>query len=125
MTIATLNHTKLHTINLNHQVSRQEEILENFWSRWKAEYLTSLREYHQKAGVNIRTIKEGDVVQIHDESRRVRWRIRIVQGVIKGKDGLVRVAMVRTSSGVTNRTVTKLYPLEVNSMDYTLRRSER
>ena len=76
-------------------------------------------------GVNIRTIKEGDVVQIHDESRRVRWRIGIVQEVIKGKDGLVRVAMVRTSSGVTNRPVTKLYLLEVNSMDYTLRRSER
>ncbi|XP_071138753.1 uncharacterized protein [Mytilus edulis] len=123
--IDNLNVCELTHTNLNNQAIRQRQLIENFWTRWKGEYLTSLREYHQRAGVDVRKIKEGDVVQIHDESKRVHWKLGVVQDTIKGKDGLVRVAMVRTNSGVTNRPVTKLYPLEVNSMECYLRRSER
>ena len=32
-----------------------------------------------------------------------------------GGDGLVRAVNIRTSSGKTNRPITKLYPLEINS----------
>ncbi|XP_063436092.1 uncharacterized protein LOC134717532 [Mytilus trossulus] len=123
--IDNLNICELTHTNLNNQAIRQRQLIENFWTRWKGEYLTSLREYHQRAGVDVRKIKEGDVVQIHDESKRVHWKLGVVQDTMKGKDGLVRVAMVRTKSGITNRPVTKLYPLEVNSMDCYLRRSER
>ncbi|XP_063436301.1 uncharacterized protein LOC134717737 [Mytilus trossulus] len=123
--IDNINICELTHTNLNNQAIRQRQLIKNFWTRWKGEYLTSLREYHQRAGVDVRKIKEGDVVQIHDESKRVHWKLGVVQDTIKGKDGLVRVAMVRTKTGITNRPVTKLYPLEVNSMDCYLRRSER
>lgn len=123
--IDNLNVCELTHTNLNYKAIRQRQLIDNFWTRWKGEYLTSLREYHQRAGVDVRKIKEGDVVQIHDESKRVHWKLGVVQDTLKGKDGLVRVAMVRTNSGVTNRPVTKLYPLEVNSMECYLRRSER
>ena len=36
-----------------------------------------------------------------------------IQGLIEGVDGLVRAANIRTSTGRTNRPITKLYPLEV------------
>ena len=31
----------------------------------------------------------------------------------KGKDGLIRLAVIRTTHGVTNRPITKLYPMEI------------
>ena len=62
---------------LNDQVSRQQKLLQNFFSRWKSEYLTSLREHHYRGGVTTSAIKQGDVVQIHDDSKRVNWRIGI------------------------------------------------
>ena len=120
-----LNTCELSHANLNSKVVRLEQLLDNFLSRWKGEYLISHREYHQKSGVDVRKVKEGDIVQIHDNSKRIRWKLGVVQSIIEGKDGAVRVAMVRTNSGITNRPVTKLYPLEVNHMDCNLRRSER
>ena len=113
------------TKNLISKVVRLEQLLDNFLSRWKGEYLISLREYHQKSGVDVRKVKMGDIIQIHYNSKRIRWKLGVVQSIIEGKDGAVRVAMVRTNSGITNRPVTKLYPLEVNHMDCNLRRSER
>jgi hypothetical protein len=53
--------------------------------------------------------------QVHDDTKRVNWRLAVVQSLIKGKDGLVRAANIKTSTGHTNRPVTKLYPLEVKS----------
>jgi hypothetical protein len=55
------------------------------------------------------------VVQVHDDTKRVNWRLAVVQSLIKGKDGLVRAANIKTSTGHTNRPVTKLYPVEVKS----------
>jgi len=37
----------------------------------------------------------------------------VIESVVTGNDGRVRSANVRTRNGVTNRPVTKLYPLEV------------
>ena len=39
----------------------------------------------------------------------------MIQQVIKGKDGLIRAANIRTASGITNCPITKLYPLEINA----------
>ena len=55
------------------------------------------------------------VVLIHDDGPRIRWRLGVVNGLITGKDGLVRAANVRTSTHVTNRPITRLYPLEVSA----------
>ena len=42
-------------------------LLNHFQSRWKHEYLTSLREFHRSQGNNNQSVKVGDVVQIHDD----------------------------------------------------------
>ena len=61
------------------------------------------------------TIKIGDVVLIHDDSPRASWKMAVIENLIKGNDGYVWVAEVRTSSVETNQPISKLYPLEISS----------
>ena len=93
----------------------QSLLLKHFTSRWKHEYLTSLRDFHRTSGNNCQQVKTGDVVLIHDDGPRLRWKMAVIEELIVGGDGLVRAANIRTSSGRTNRPIAKLYPLEVAS----------
>lgn len=52
---------------------------------------------------------------VHDDCPRINWKMAIVESLVKGNDGLVRSATIRTRNGVTNRPVAKLYPLELSS----------
>ncbi|KAH3724268.1 hypothetical protein DPMN_050084 [Dreissena polymorpha] len=54
---------------------RRELLIQQFYRRWKTEYLTSLREHHRMSGSKTQTINTGDVVQIHDDGPRCRWPI--------------------------------------------------
>jgi hypothetical protein len=91
--------------------------ISQFWNRWRTEYLLALREQHRNAGSNNQRIRVGDVVLIHDDGPRIRWKLAVVEHLIHGNDGLCRAATVRTTSGVTSRPIVKLYPLEVNETD--------
>lgn len=95
----------------------QALILKHFWTRWKSEYLTTLREFHKTTGNNIQQVKVGDVVLVHDDTPRVNWKCAVIESVIRGNDGLIRAASIRTATGKTTRPITKLYPLEVTSTD--------
>lgn len=56
----------------------------------------------------------GDIVLIEaDNKRRVFWALARVTKLMPGKDGLVRVAQVKTESGELLRPVKKLYYLEI------------
>ena len=107
------------TSQIEDQAKRRDKLKQHFWNRWRQEYLTSLGEFHKVSGKNETEIKVGDVVQVHDDTKRVNWRLAIVERIIKGKDGLVRAADIKTSTGYTNRPITKLYPLEVTSTTHT------
>ena len=93
----------------------QAAILQRFWSRWRHEYLTSLREFHRISGNNHQTIKVGDIVLVHDDKPRYSWKLTIIEELIRGNDGLVRAANIRTKTGTTNRPITKLHPLEITA----------
>ena len=56
---------------------------------------------------------------VHDDIPRVKWRLAVVEDIIAGEDGLIRAANIRTSTGKSNRPVTKLYPLEVTASEPT------
>lgn len=58
---------------------------------------------------------------IHNDCPRSKWSLAVVQELQKGKDGLVRSATIRTDKGVTSRPISKLYPLEVNTGDETVK----
>jgi len=58
-------------------------------------------------------------VVVHDDVPRSRWQLAIIEELIKGLDGGIRAAKIRTANGKTNRSVTKLFPLEVNDVSET------
>ena len=97
--------------------SRQAQIFEHFQNRWRQEYLTSLREYHKTTGKNDQSVKTGDVVLIHDDVPRTKWKMAVIEQLIRGNDGYVRAATIRYNGGRTNRPISKLYPLEVSSIE--------
>ena len=56
------------------QLNRHAKLLQSFQIRWRMEYLTALREFHQTTGSNnVQKIKEGEVVLIHDDGPRLYW----------------------------------------------------
>ena len=56
------------------------------------------------------------MVLIHDDIPRAKWRMVVVEQLMRGKDGYVRAANIRYNGGRTNRLISKLYPLEVTSV---------
>lgn len=97
------------------QLTNHTRLLQSFQSRWRREYLTALRDFHKTTGINTQRIRKGEVILIHDDGPRIHWRLGVVESLITGNDGLVRAANVRTSTNITSRPITKLYPLEVSA----------
>ena len=90
-------------------------LLNNFWRRWRTEYLTSLKEFHCTTGNNSQTVKKDEIVLVHDDTPRASWKLAVFEDVITGHDGLIKAVNIRTSSGRTNRPINRLYPLEITS----------
>ena len=51
---------------------------------------------------------------IHDENPRLKWHLAVVQELQRGNDNFMGSATIQTINGLTNRPISKLYPLEVN-----------
>ena len=103
--------------NMRKRVDKQTHFIEQFWTRWKRGYLTSLREFNKISGHNKQAIKLGDVVIVLDDKPRMQWRIAVVEKLITGKDNLARAAHIRIETYKTTHPIVKLYPLEVSSED--------
>ena len=54
-------------------------------------------------------------MQVHADNSRLTWKLAVVESLIRGRDGYVRSANIRTASGKTNRPIGKLYPLEITA----------
>ena len=77
---------------------RVQYMAEQFWSKWKAEYLTSL-QIRQKWQQEKRNVKVGDIVLMVEENEpRCHWPLGIVTKAEKDKDGLVRKVQLKVSN---------------------------
>ena len=74
-------------------------LLGQLQSCWKHEYLTSLREHHRATGINSQKIKTVNIVLVHDDTPRITWKLAVIEELMKGKDGLVCAAKIRTAQG--------------------------
>ncbi|XP_055912335.1 uncharacterized protein LOC129946237 [Eupeodes corollae] len=84
---------------------------QQFWLKWSKEYLLGLQA-RSKWVQEQPNLVVGKLVLIHeDNSPPQRWKTGRVIGVVEGQDGKVRVADVKTSSGVLRRPIVKLAPL--------------
>ena len=99
------------------------QILKHYWKRWHGKYLKELREHHSiNRSKDFIAVSEGDIVLIQEETLQPRsvWNLGRIESLIKGKDGQIRGAVVRTvskgnKSQYLQRPVNKLYPLEVGN----------
>ena len=94
--------------------------LQNFWKRWKKEYL---REHHRMKLTRgeAHTPKVGEVVTVYNEGHpRGLWRLGKIEKLVQGVDGNVRGVHVKVISKrgrpkVLRRPIQHIYPLEVCS----------
>jgi hypothetical protein len=101
---------------------RVQYLVDQFWSKWKSVYLSSLQE-RNKWKDSKRNVAVGDVVLVKDglSAHRGDWRIARVEEVFPSSDGLVRKVQVRvgakgsTSSTTLDRPVSKLVVLLENN----------
>ncbi|EZA54283.1 hypothetical protein X777_06158 [Ooceraea biroi] len=82
--------------------------------RFRSEYLGQLSRLKTKDSRV--SVKEGDIVLIgQDNLKRLEWPLARVIKIFPGKDGIVRVAKVKTATGELVRPIQRLYPLEISS----------
>ena len=101
-------------------------VLNNFWRRWRSEYLNELRESHCHGAKNTRNthIATGEVVIVHDDSLpRGLWKLGQILEVFPGVDGLPRNALVRVARRDKQHTLLKrlvqlLYPLKISQTEH-------
>ncbi|XP_058828346.1 uncharacterized protein LOC131688193 [Topomyia yanbarensis] len=73
-----------------------QHLANEFWKRWVREYLPTLTR-RTKWFEHVKPIEAGDVVIVVDENKRNGWlRGRVVE-IVRGRDGQVRSAKVRTT----------------------------
>ena len=77
---------------------RVQHLVNEFWSRWRSEYLQSLQP-RRKWNQPRRNFVVNDVVLIKDDStQRNDWRLGRITSVKTGDDGNVRSVVVQTST---------------------------
>jgi len=98
-------------------------LLENFTKQWRREYLTGLRETHSRHRREASKDEAivGDVVILKDDTtKRVFWKLAVIEELLMGKDGQARAAKVKVVNGDgrqtrLRRSLKHLIPLEVRS----------
>ena len=58
-------------------------------------------------GTNDQQIEPGDFVLVRDNGPRTSWRLAVVESLLKGNNGLIRSANIRTSNGKTSPPVAR------------------
>ena len=89
-------------VDLTRQVKHLNNSLNQFWRRWRHEYLVELREAQcfNNSTFAGTPIAINDLVIVHDESQpKGFWKIAKVDSIITGQDGKIRGANLRVSSG--------------------------
>ena len=116
----TRNNADSDKTTLTRRAKYLETLLGRFFTQWKKEYLTSLRERYTSKGKQLRRIpKEGDIVTIHnDKTPRQKWKLGKITRLLPGRDNIVRAVEVRTTDNsgkvvVLKRSIQHLYPIEV------------
>ena len=106
----------LDDVDLRKRAKFLRKCKELMWRCWSRDYVRGLRERHrQEKGEQGTHPNHGDAAIIgSEEKNRNLWKLGIVEGLIRGCDGVVRGAKVKTVNGQLERVVQHLYPLELS-----------
>ncbi len=115
----------INSVHLTRRVKHLNYSLNQFWNRWRTEYLNELREAHNHfRGKTNNTAKGprlevGEVVIVHNERLpRGLWKLGRVQELLKSRDGYCRGVIVKTIARngqleLLRRPIQLLYPFEI------------
>ena len=81
--------------------------------RFRREYLSELIA---RSNINeTRKVRVGDIVLIGDDHyKRIDWPLERVQELIAGRDGVLRVAVLKIKDEVLWRPIHRVFPLEIS-----------
>jgi len=89
---------------------------QNFWKQWSCEYLTQFQNRYKWQKPNYSEVKIGSLVLLKDKDLpSLRWRTSQIVETHSGGDDYVQVVSVRTSTGITNRAINKIYVLPIET----------
>ena len=85
-----------------------QALVQHFWDRWHREYLQTLQS-RTKWRHPQPNLQKGDIVILKEKKVfACHWPLARIIETYPGRDGLVRVAMVKTATSTFKRPVTKL-----------------
>ncbi|XP_047998188.1 uncharacterized protein LOC125238223 [Leguminivora glycinivorella] len=92
---------------------RIEQLRQHFWARWTKEYIPEL-QHRIKWRLNQDSLQNNTLVVLKEDNLPpLKWRLGRIIATHPGKDGISRVADVKTSGGVVRRAFSKICPLPV------------
>lgn len=90
---------------------RVEQIRQHFWARWAKECVSEM-QVRTKWRENQADLEPNTLVVIkNDNSPPLKWNLGRIISTFPGKDGISRVADIRTASGVVRRSFSKICPI--------------
>ena len=92
---------QVHVEDVRGRVARLERLKDHFRRWWRTEYLLELRNSHRLKMKHAQgpAVSVGDVVIIHEDGlHRGLWKLGRVERLLTGKDGLVRGAVVKSTT---------------------------
>ena len=112
--LRTPSTAKMSTMQCSDMWVQRKKVLAHFWSKWQADYLSTLSIDRKWLENDQTTIKPGDVVILKPETlEKGQWRLARIVDVHKNLDGFVTTASVRLPSGVIfSRTLRQIALLE-------------
>ncbi|CAG9101421.1 unnamed protein product [Plutella xylostella] len=94
---------------------RVEQMRQHFWRRWSKEYVSEL-QIRSKWKTREQDLQTDMMVLIkEDNTPPLRWRLGRIVRTYPGKDGVSRVADIRTTRGIIQRTFAKICPLPMQA----------
>ncbi|XP_063629961.1 uncharacterized protein LOC134801352 [Cydia splendana] len=84
----------------------------DFWRRWSRDYIGTLQERTKWRSARGPSLAVGTVVLVREERLPpCRWRLGKIVATQPGRDGITRVAIIRTARGDIQRAFNNICPL--------------
>lgn len=86
-----------------------QQMQQHFWTRWQKEYLLELQTRGRWRQDSTEPVEVGQLVLVREDNLPAcQWKIGRIQEIHPGKDGLIRVATIRTAHDILKRPIVKL-----------------
>lgn len=100
------------------------QLRDRFWKTWSKEYLSTLQVRGKWTKTTTNIVPDMIVLMIEDNVPPQSWKYGKIVKTYPGSDSLVRVADVKTASGIFKRSISKLAPLPTRDNEDLQRDSE-